>query len=109
MIRRPPRSTLFPYTTLFRSLQIANHLRVLPHITQNPDGADHLAVRVAQRRGVEGRGDHLPARASGVEPGVAGDASLHDLPQGCHELPCFLGADEARQRLLEQLVRAETE
>src|SRR5688572_17666958 len=26
MIRRPPRSTLFPYTTLFRS-QFANHLR----------------------------------------------------------------------------------
>src|SRR5256885_12130407 len=24
MIRRPPRSTLFPYTTLFRSLQIAS-------------------------------------------------------------------------------------
>src|SRR5260370_14258316 len=24
MIRRPPRSTLFPYTTLFRSLQIGN-------------------------------------------------------------------------------------
>src|SRR5256885_2488102 len=23
MIRRPPRSTLFPYTTLFRSLQVA--------------------------------------------------------------------------------------
>src|SRR3712207_7258637 len=28
MIRRPPRSTLFPYTTLFRSLgQPADHLR----------------------------------------------------------------------------------
>src|SRR5256886_14931748 len=27
MIRRPPRSTLFPYTTLFRSL-IARHLRL---------------------------------------------------------------------------------
>src|SRR3989440_12523822 len=25
MIRRPPRSTLFPYTTLFRSLGIAMH------------------------------------------------------------------------------------
>src|SRR2546423_7261192 len=25
MIRRPPRSTLFPYTTLFRSLQEATH------------------------------------------------------------------------------------
>src|SRR5258705_9779972 len=25
MIRRPPRSTLFPYTTLFRSLVMQNH------------------------------------------------------------------------------------
>src|SRR5256885_11501979 len=34
MIRRPPRSTLFPYTTLFRSLQF----RQLWHV---PDGAHH--------------------------------------------------------------------
>src|SRR5260221_12566415 len=27
MIRRPPRSTLFPYTTLFRSLRRARHRR----------------------------------------------------------------------------------
>src|SRR3712207_6920430 len=27
MIRRPPRSTLFPYTTLFRSLDVAEVLR----------------------------------------------------------------------------------
>src|SRR2546430_16305375 len=26
MIRRPPRSTLFPYTTLFRSRRLAGHL-----------------------------------------------------------------------------------
>src|SRR3712207_7395678 len=26
MIRRPPRSTLFPYTTLFRSAQVVGHL-----------------------------------------------------------------------------------
>src|SRR5258708_18352703 len=25
MIRRPPRSTLFPYTTLFRSVRLATH------------------------------------------------------------------------------------
>src|SRR2546427_7736173 len=37
MIRRPPRSTLFPYTTLFRSHRrehrryVANRLRVDPH------------------------------------------------------------------------------
>src|SRR5258708_19911303 len=30
MIRRPPRSTLFPYTTLFRSLRPAQHHRKLP-------------------------------------------------------------------------------
>src|SRR5258705_7709509 len=27
MIRRPPRSTLFPYTTLFRSLALVLHVR----------------------------------------------------------------------------------
>src|SRR2546421_1558789 len=31
MIRRPPRSTLFPYTTLFRS-QVARKLAHLPHL-----------------------------------------------------------------------------
>src|SRR2546422_1902202 len=29
MIRRPPRSTLFPYTTLFRSLELHDHLDAL--------------------------------------------------------------------------------
>src|SRR3712207_7664318 len=29
MIRRPPRSTLFPYTTLFRSVLVEEHLRRL--------------------------------------------------------------------------------
>src|SRR2546430_9255343 len=31
MIRRPPRSTLFPYTTLFRSY-LGQHLPQLPHM-----------------------------------------------------------------------------
>src|SRR2546426_7510873 len=32
MIRRPPRSTLFPYTTLFRSLLPLRPFRVLPPV-----------------------------------------------------------------------------
>src|SRR2546430_4063831 len=32
MIRRPPRSTLFPYTTLFRSERLQLARRVLPHL-----------------------------------------------------------------------------
>src|SRR5260370_4875442 len=31
MIRRPPRSTLFPYTTLFRSIALGNDHAVVPH------------------------------------------------------------------------------
>src|SRR2546422_7307589 len=42
MIRRPPRSTLFPYTTLFRSHEVARHglhERVMEGI-QHPEGRD---------------------------------------------------------------------
>src|SRR5258705_9311869 len=41
MIRRPPRSTLFPYTTLFRSVEEAD--------------ADAQAVEQAAQPGTEGR------------------------------------------------------
>src|SRR6266496_6308324 len=37
MIRRPPRSTLFPYTTLFRSPRVVQRVRHLHH--QLPPGA----------------------------------------------------------------------
>src|SRR3712207_7762392 len=60
MIRRPPRSTLFPYTTLFRSVG-------LPHGAQDRDAPEHddvdrgvaeecaetLLDRVAERDRVE--------------------------------------------------------
>src|SRR3989442_11881578 len=40
MIRRPPRSTLFPYTTLFRSCRSADWLaRVSPHRRGLPRGS----------------------------------------------------------------------
>src|SRR2546430_3781931 len=44
MIRRPPRSTLFPYTTLFRSsgdeVAAANAARVLHRLQHRIDGAE---------------------------------------------------------------------
>src|ERR1043165_10024040 len=43
MIRRPPRSTLFPYTTLFRSL--ATSVLGVRRIDMDGDGADELVVR----------------------------------------------------------------
>src|SRR2546423_3432313 len=35
MIRRPPRSTLFPYTTLFRSVQVGNRSNPGTNSTRN--------------------------------------------------------------------------
>src|SRR3712207_7049165 len=52
MIRRPPRSTLFPYTTLFRSL-----LRY----AQRQHQADQLQQHEAHDPAVDDRGDHRRA------------------------------------------------
>src|SRR2546422_4274551 len=38
MIRRPPRSTLFPYTTLFRSLRYLRHTQVAQRLRRSLDG-----------------------------------------------------------------------
>src|SRR2546421_7323428 len=40
MIRRPPRSTLFPYTTLFRSLGRPRALAGRAGAREDPDGPD---------------------------------------------------------------------
>src|SRR2546422_7404374 len=49
MIRRPPRSTLFPYTTLFRSLadrdDVGNGGAVLPHRDLGDPVVAHFAAR----------------------------------------------------------------
>src|SRR2546429_1697588 len=52
MIRRPPRSTLFPYTTLFRSV--------------------HRVVDGARDRAVDGRGGGLVLERPGVGDDAAG-------------------------------------
>src|SRR3712207_7313721 len=49
MIRRPPRSTLFPYTTLFRSRRVPERHHAIAHILV--DGAALIEHR--PREGVE--------------------------------------------------------
>src|SRR2546429_6586644 len=41
MIRRPPRSTLFPYTTLFRSDVLARHVRRTCRLEHRQDRKTH--------------------------------------------------------------------
>src|SRR3712207_7385908 len=44
MIRRPPRSTLFPYTTLFRSSDISLPPRPLNYALERGFGAERLLI-----------------------------------------------------------------
>src|SRR5260221_4379033 len=75
MIRRPPRSTLFPYTTLFRSVQAVRqprffikHLPRIPQVELHgfriPGTADRLAVTPVARGGT-----HLPKPRDQPLPG----------------------------------------
>src|SRR5438309_4625756 len=58
MIRRPPRSTLFPYTTLFRSprilLRLVSPAGRLQRDIVSDDQEDHLAVRGLVAPGLHG-------------------------------------------------------
>src|SRR2546427_1768893 len=92
MIRRPPRSTLFPYTTLFRSIISAPTAPVAPTTAtvyadfcfmtrystpKLPDIACQDGWRRCRRRR-RGGGGRAPARRQG--PGATGDRTRY-LPQ----------------------------
>src|SRR3712207_8432205 len=52
MIRRPPRSTLFPYTTLFRSRALVLPQRRLhEQVVDNPRGDEHAESEARGRPG----------------------------------------------------------
>src|SRR2546425_5856240 len=64
MIRRPPRSTLFPYTTLFRSHREGKGARAAPRKPRRPPGLgvrgrlrgrDVAHAAAGQARGLRGR------------------------------------------------------
>src|SRR3712207_7186314 len=48
MIRRPPRSTLFPYTTLFRSGR-QGEVRFFGDINSTPEAIERLVRKLAKR------------------------------------------------------------
>src|SRR6266508_5704939 len=70
MIRRPPRSTLFPYTTLFRSQRDRPHAPVRPPGHPRADAHAGGATRWgAAWSAVAGEGGRGPAHAHGGEAG----------------------------------------
>src|SRR5256885_8090461 len=93
MIRRPPRSTLFPYTTLFRSAEIVDHrvdvvlqLRDLA-ARVDLDRAGQIALR-HRRRHLRDRAD-LRREIGGEEIHVRSEEHTSELQSPCN-LVCRL-------------------
>src|SRR5947207_5761240 len=58
MIRRPPRSTLFPYTTLFRSLLKSDRVRALRGLSALEDRGAVAVGRDADRKSTRLNSSH---------------------------------------------------
>src|SRR3712207_9166716 len=89
MIRRPPRSTLFPYTTLFRSLGLLQPLPageddVVAVLVELDDLglelAAHVGLEVADAAHLDQRGGEETAQAD-----VEDQGALEDLDDGAGE------------------------
>src|SRR2546426_11634513 len=93
MIRRPPRSTLFPYTTLFRSLDA----RVAPRLGLAL-GAAHLGRLHARRRSLRGGGrgwNRVRVPPASLQFTRARAGGIRD-ERG--DLPCRAGGRVSRER-----------
>src|SRR5256885_6753965 len=94
MIRRPPRSTLFPYTTLFRSAGSE-----LPDLdARKPYGAP--LNRIADERSfLKGRGERRVSPCRQAKPSAAADRSeehTSELQSPCN-LVCRLLLEKKKQ------------
>src|SRR2546430_11527376 len=74
MIRRPPRSTLFPYTTLFRSFRTRRKIRVEPvaHDRPHPRAllGEHEVVEAAQQMQLDRKSTRLNSSHSQISYAV---------------------------------------
>src|SRR3712207_8809512 len=85
MIRRPPRSTLFPYTTLFRSLAV----RVVAHDLDGDLGAVDGRDAVGLVDDLGARGDGADEQDGGGEQGRRSEEHTSEL-QSRQYLVCRL-------------------
>src|SRR3712207_9254972 len=84
MIRRPPRSTLFPYTTLFRSRgrpDLVHQPGIVEHLRRGLEQPDPSLVAPPQRLVLElvGRERHAGPIEDPRDAGLTGDPA--DVPQ----------------------------
>src|SRR3989454_7981217 len=69
MIRRPPRSTLFPYTTLFRSVLVQTEIALERRDLLLHPGGERVRARRGNPEAVLGREPHdVPSQADELRP-----------------------------------------
>src|SRR3712207_1818021 len=96
MIRRPPRSTLFPYTTLFRSVEAEN-----PMFGVELTDSEYVVVsmRVMARIGsriLEAMGTDRPFVPAMHSLGAPLEPGQEDVPWPCSETKCITHFPEER-------------
>src|SRR3546814_5075374 len=92
MIRRPPRSTrtdtLFPYTTLFRSLQELHHLLDATGLDQRALGGEHLLVDA----------EEVEVGADEIRHGIDGEAAHRRQPLGLRRVVPLVAVARGQRR-----------
>src|SRR5256885_10557909 len=94
MIRRPPRSTLFPYTTLFRSLLAGEDGAPVGHVRIQPLLAERGQAEQAAARG-HADGAQLAAGQRLAELAVRSEEHTSELQSPCN-LVCRLLLEKKR-------------
>src|SRR3989475_12285879 len=108
MIRRPPRSTLFPYTTLFRSARPLDPMFFVPAVGQGIIGGEVRAADQTTRACID-RIDPAPTRVCALaERAYLGRlgascktpmAAHAVLDRACLRMSAFVASEDGRQVL----------
>src|SRR5256886_8731462 len=96
MIRRPPRSTLFPYTTLFRS---SPPRRTASGPVAFPRSA---SLRSFDARSVEAERRHVPPPRLALGLEVLGGHEVHPVVEVQLELPAAVSRGDPPRRVVEE-------
>src|SRR5256885_9475314 len=95
MIRRPPRSTLFPYTTLSRSPRVERVLLVMMH---HPVGVQRPAPRHNPGHAAE-REPHVLTQDAAMDRDVRSEEHTSELQSPCN-LVCRLLLEKKKNKQL---------
>src|SRR2546426_9252072 len=102
MIRRPPRSTLFPYTTLFRSRREADPP------PEAEDRVEHRAGRIGERPAVDDRhrGADSTAGRSPIRPArCRSEEHTSELQSPCN-LVCRLLLEKKKDKTINTSIKS---